>query len=174
MIVLLALGGLGVALLLVALLLGDFFDGLFDFDTIGGDFFSLAGLAGFVGAFGFGGAIALQLSDSWTLAIIAGVLAGALVGVGASLLTARLRDERHNGDVTVRQEHLTGSRGRVINDIPSEGYGEIRVVLRGHPTKLNARAHEPLTAGTPIEVVGVLSPTSVVVRPDVNDPPATS
>lgn len=174
MIVLLALGGLGVVLLLVAMLLGDLFDGLLGFDTIGGDFFSVAGLAGFVGAFGFGGAIALELSGSLTIAIVAGVLVGVLVGVGASVLTSRLRDERNAGDVTVRQEHLTGSRGRVINDIPTDGYGEVRVVLRGHPTKLNARAHEPLTAGTPIEVVGVLSPTSVVVRADVNDPPATS
>ncbi|OYO09330.1 NfeD family protein [Enemella evansiae] len=174
MIVLLALGGLGVVLLLVAMLLGDLFDGLLGFDTIGGDFFSVAGLAGFIGAFGFGGAIALELSGSLTIAIVAGVLVGVLVGVGASVLTSRLRDERNTGDVTVRQEHLTGSRGRVINDIPTDGYGEVRVVLRGHPTKLNARAHEPLTAGTPIEVVGVLSPTSVVVRADVNDPPATS
>lgn len=171
MIVLLALGGVGVALLLVAMLLGDLFDGLFGFDTIGGDFFSAAGLAGFVGAFGFGGAIALELSGSMPLAVVAGVLIGALVGVGASLLTSRLRDERRNGDVTVRREHLTGSRGRVINDIPADGMGEVRVVLRGHPTKLNARAHEPLTAGTPVLVVAVLSPTAVVVRPDLDDPP---
>ncbi|NNG21338.1 NfeD family protein [Naumannella sp. ID2617S] len=172
MILLLTLGGVGVALLLVAMLLGDLFDGLFDFDTIGGDFFSLAGLAGFLGALGFGGAIALQLSHSWPVAIGCGVVVGVLVGAGAAWLTARLRDERHNGDVTVRREHLVGSRGRVINEIPAEGFGEVRVVLRGHPTKLNARAHEPVPTGTPVEVVGVLSATSVVVRPDLADPVA--
>lgn len=160
----LIIGGVGAALLLLALVVGDLIDSLFDFDFIGGDFFSFAGLAGFVGALGFTGAISLSLINSLLLAIVLGVLVGLGVGALAAWLTMRLKDATRDSDSTIRSHHLIGRTGRVIHDIPAGGFGEIRVSVNGHPTKLNARAPEPIPAGTLIQVTAVLSPTSVMVR----------
>lgn len=162
--VFLIIGGVGAALLLLALLVGDLLDSLFNFDAIGGDFFSFAGLAGFVGALGFTGAISLSLVHSLPIAIVLGVLVGVGVGALAAWLTMRLKDPSRDSDSTVRSHHLIGLTGRVIHDIPADGFGEIRVSVNGHPTKLNARAPEPIRAGTLIQVTAVLSPTSVMVR----------
>lgn len=48
MTVFLIIGGVGAVLLLLAVVVGDLLDSLFNFDAIGSDFFSFAGLAGFV------------------------------------------------------------------------------------------------------------------------------
>lgn len=164
MTVFLIIGGVGAALLLLAVLIGDLLDSLFNFDSVGSDFFSFAGLAGFVGALGFTGAISLSLMPSLPIAIVSGVLVGVGVGALAAWLTARLKDPSRDSDSTVRSHHLIGLTGRVIHDIPAGGLGEIRVSVNGHPTKLNARAAEPIGAGTLVEVTAVLSPTSVMVR----------
>lgn len=160
----LIIGGIGAALLLVATLIGDLLDGIFDFDSIGGDFFSFAGLAGFVGALGFTAAIVLSIVDNLWFAIIGGVVAGIGVGAFAGWLTMRLRDPSRDTDSTVRSHHLVGATGRVIHDIPEGGFGEVRVVVNGHPTKLNAKSFEPIAAGNLIRVTAVLSPTSVMVK----------
>lgn len=160
----LVIGGVGSGLLLLAVLIGDLLDGLMHFDTIGGDFFSFAGLAGFIGALGFTGAIVLSVIDNLALALIGGVLAGLGVGALATWLTLRLRDSSRDTDSTIRPHQLLGATGRVIHDIPAGGFGEVRVVVNGHPTKLNAKAFEPITAGRLIQITAVLSPTSVMVK----------
>lgn len=164
MTVFLIIGAAGAALLLLSLLIGDLLDSLFNLDAIDSDFFSFAGLAGFVGALGFAGAIALSVVHSLPIAIVSGVLVGLGVGALAAWLTARLKDPSRDSDSTVRSHHLIGLTGRVIHDIPAGGLGEIRVSVNGHPTKLNARADEPIGAGTLIQVTAVLSPTAVMVR----------
>ncbi|WP_077686290.1 hypothetical protein [Tessaracoccus aquimaris] len=78
----LIIGGVGVALVLLALIIGDVLDGLFHLDVLGGDLFSFSSLAAFVGAFGFGGALGLALIDSTLVAVIVGVVIGAIAAWG--------------------------------------------------------------------------------------------
>lgn len=155
----LIIGGLGVLLLLASVVLGEVFDGLFD--ALGSDLISGASLAVFLGAFGFGGALILGATDNTGAAIGGGLVAGAALGAGAGFLTKKLRE---GGDEsTVRTGSLAGRDAVVVSEIPSDGYGEVSITASGHITKLNARAGEPLRAGTPVTITAVLSATSVQV-----------
>lgn len=160
----LVIGVVGAGLLLLAVVIGDVLDGVLHFDAIGGDFFSFAGLAGFIGAMGFTGAIVLSLVESLALAIVLGVVVGVAVGALATWLTMRLKDTTRDSDSTIRSHHLVGAVGRVVHPIPDGGFGQVRVSIHGHPTMLNAKADEPIAAGRLVEITGVLSPTSVKVR----------
>lgn len=162
MVAFLLIGGLGIVLLLVSLLIGEFLDGMFD--GIGGEWFSGAAVAGFLGAFGFAGALADNASSSTAVGIVVGILAGVAIGAGVGVLTARLRADDDTS--TVRSTNMVGVHGTVIFAVPAEaaGYGEVSVVVAGHITKLNARSAEALPAGTAITVSAVLSPTSVSVE----------
>jgi len=156
----LVIGGVGVALLLVSLVLGDLLDGVLEF---GCDLFSSAALAGFLGAFGFGGALAHEATDNLAAATGIGVVAGLVVGAGAGWASARLK--QGGDEANVRTGDLAGSTATVLSAIPAGGYGEVTVVVAGHITKLNARSSEPLTAGTSVTITGVLSATAVQVEP---------
>lgn len=160
MTIFLAIGAIGIVLLLAALLIGDHVDGILD-ALGGGDWFTGAALAGFLGALGFVGALIQDLTDNTVAAVVAGVLAGLAVGAGIGWITLRLRN---TGGTAPRTSSFVGLNGTVISAIPEGGYGEISVVASGHPTKLNARSAEPLASGTPITITDVLSPTSVKVR----------
>lgn len=161
MTVFLSIGVAGIVLLLLAIVVGDHFDGIFD-ALGGGDWFTGAGLAGFLGAFGFAGAFALSTTNNSTAAVIVGLLTGLVVGAAVAWVTIKLR---HSGEgVTPRTDELIGQQGTVVTDIPSDGYGEVGLVNRGHITKVNARAPEPIPAGTPVTVTDILSATSVKVH----------
>jgi membrane protein implicated in regulation of membrane protease activity len=163
MAVFLTLGILGLAILVVSLVLGDF--GLPD--PLGGDVLSAAAVAAFLAAFGFAGAIALG-STGTAVATVVGLAAGVAAGGLAVWLTRTLN--RDQTDPTPRSSDLVGARGTVVSPVPSEGYGEISVVVHGHLTKLNARSEEPIAAGTAITVVATLSATSVMVEPVPSTP----
>ncbi len=154
------IGGVGIVLLLVSLVAGEFFDGIFE--GIGGDLFSGAAVSGFLAAFGFVGALTMNSTDSSGLAIAAGLGAGVLVGGLAGWGTSYL--SKGGDEATVRSSALVGQSGSVISAVPADGFGQVSVVVAGHITTLNARATEPLTAGTPVTVTAVLSPTSVQVE----------
>ncbi len=156
------IGGIGIALVLVSLVVGEHVHGIFD-ALGGGDWFTGASMAGFLGALGFGGAIVLGVSGSMTLAIIAGVLLGLLFGGLVAYLVIRLRNTQEGGAPS--SSDLVDREGVVISDIPADGMGEIRIVQGGHITKLNARSAVPLKAGTQVSVTDVLSATSVRVVP---------
>lgn len=155
----LVIGGIGVVLLLVSLVGGDLLDGI----DLGGDLFSGAALAGFLGAFGFAGALAAGATDDTGVGIVVGLVAGVVVGGLVGYATARLR--RGGDESTVRSADLAGQHGTVISAIPEGGLGEVSVVVAGHITKLNARAATALPSGTPVTVSAVLSATSVMVQP---------
>jgi membrane protein implicated in regulation of membrane protease activity len=154
----LVIGGIGVVLLLVSLVGGDLLDGV----DLGGDLFSGAALAGFLGAFGFAGALASGAAGTG-VGIVAGLVSGVVVGGLVGYATARLR--RGGDEATVRSADLAGHDGTVISAIPEGGLGEVSVVIAGHITKLNARASTALPSGTPVTVSAVLSATSVMVQP---------
>ena len=158
MLTLLVIGGIGIVLLLVSLVVGDFLDGVLDF---GGDLFGIEAIAGFLGAFGFAGALTMDGTDSMGASIAVGLVAGALLGALAGWATSRLK--RGGDEANVRSANLVGVSGTVISAIPSEGYGQVSVTVAGHITNLNARCPGGLPAGTPVTVTAVLSPTSVSV-----------
>ncbi|TDE99078.1 hypothetical protein EXU48_02545 [Occultella glacieicola] len=163
MLVFLIIGGVGIALLVVSLLLGEVLDGLFE--GIGGDLFSGAALAGFLGVFGFAGALTLSLTDSVGLAILFGLLSGGVVGALTGWATLKLRE---GGDeANVRTGDLVGSKASVVTAIPDGGYGEITMVASGHITRLNARSAGPVPSGASVTITGVLSATSVMVEADL-------
>ena len=155
----LVIGGIGVVLLLVSLVGGDVLDGV----DLGGDLFSGAALAGFLGAFGFAGALAAGATDDTGIGIVVGLVSGVVVGGLVGYATARLR--RGGDEATVRSSDLPGQHGTVISAIPEGGLGEVSIVVAGHITKLNARAATALPSGSPVTVSAVLSATSVMVQP---------
>ncbi len=160
MLTFLIIGAVGIVLLVVSLVLGDLLDGLMDF---GGDLFSGAALAGFLGAFGFAGAIALETTDNLTASMLIGLLAGLVIGAAVGWVSLQLK--KGGDESNVRTGDLTGRDATVVSAIPEDGFGEISIVASGHITKLNARATTGLPAGTPVTITAVLSPTSVLVEP---------
>jgi membrane protein implicated in regulation of membrane protease activity len=129
---------------------------------------TLPAIAGFIGAFGFGGAIVAALSP-WhgTGTVLLSTLAGLVAGIPMAWLSGRLMlaAMRMPTDATPTSLDLIGATGVVVTPVPADGYGEVRVTVAGQPMKLNARASAPLPLGTHIFVIEVPSPTSVLVEP---------
>lgn len=159
---LLLIGALGVVLLVVALLIGDFLDGALE-SLGGGGLFSTEALAGFLGALGFGGAIALELTGSTPLAWAVGLALGVGLGGLAGWAGKKLHEHGDSGATNTRD--LVEQIGTVLSDIPAEGYGVVSLSAHGHITRLNARSSTPVPAGTTVTVVSVISPTAVQVEP---------
>ena len=156
------IGAVGVALLLLVLLVGDWFDALLPDLDLGDGLFSLPVLAGFAAAFGFAGT-AVHAATGGALA--ASLLAGAAAGVGMAWAALRLsRGLLHmRTDEPLRTSDLVGRPGQVVTDIRQGGLGEVLVPYAGQSLKLAARADHLLTRGEAIVVVEALSPTSVMV-----------
>ena len=162
----LIIGGIGVAVLAVSLFVGDVLHlGQPDLDGP----FSLPAVAGFVGAFGFAGAIAADLIGG-SVGTLGGVLAAAAIGGIAAVPTAWLAIKlaraanRMRTDATPTRGDLVGHIGVVVTPINPDGYGEVRINLGGQPVKLNARADRPVALGAQVFVVEAISDTSVVVE----------
>lgn len=155
----LALGIAGVVLLLLSLVAGDLLDGALD--ALEADWISTAVIAGFVSAFGFGGAAAEGVGLPWPLAVVVGGAAGVAVGSFAWWLTGLVKDGPSDGTVSIADS--VGQAGQVLTDIPGEGFGVVRVVVGGHSLQLNASSDRPIPTGAEVNVTGVLSPTAVTV-----------
>lgn len=156
----LVIGSVGILLLIVSLVVGDLLDGVLD--SLGG-LFSTEVVAGFLGALGFGGALALSLTGSQAMAWTVGIAAGVVLGLAAGAASRWLHRGDHTG--SVRTSDLMERRGRVLSDVPADGYGLVTLSVGGHVTRVNARSTAPLAAGTEVVVVEVLSPTAVRVVP---------
>jgi membrane protein implicated in regulation of membrane protease activity len=134
----------------------------------GGAELSMPVIAGFLGAFGFGGTIAATLAGGHgAAAIVAGVVVGLLAAVPTAFLAGRLVNAAMNmaTDATLTSADLVGASGVVVTPVPESGYGEVRLAVAGQQIKFNARADRPLARGTRIFVIEVPSPTSVLVEP---------
>jgi membrane protein implicated in regulation of membrane protease activity len=131
---------------------------------------SLPVLTGFLGGFGFGGAIAAELvpgHHAWAAA------AGGLVAaVPAAWLAGRLLRAAVTmpTDATPTSADLIGTTGVIISAVPDGGYGEVRLTVAGQPVKFNARSAAPLPPGTHVFVIDVPSPSSVMVEPTAHFP----
>ena len=167
----LAVGGVGLAVLLLALVLGEFAD-LGHADADGP--FSLPAMAAFVGGIGFGGAaVTALLPDLAGVATVLIALAGGLLvalplAAGAVRLSAALRDMPT--EPTLTRSHLLGAQGVVVSRVPADGLGEVRLSVAGQQLKYHARSDVPLPAGTPVYVVDTPSETSVQVVSTAPDP----
>ncbi len=134
----------------------------------GGTELSLPVMAGFLGAFGFGGAIvASLLPGSGAITLLAAIAVGLLAAVPTAWLAGRLVNAAINisTDGTLTSNDLIGSMGVVITPVPVGGYGEVRLAIAGQQIKFNARSDQPLALGTRVFVISVPSPTSVLVEP---------
>ncbi|GAA2185467.1 hypothetical protein GCM10009848_15200 [Micromonospora lupini] len=160
----LIIGGAGVGVLALALLGSELLH--FGHADVDGPI-STETVAGFAGAFGFGGAIVNELLGARTPALIAGAAAGGLLAaVPTAWLASRLSRAARNmrTDPTPTRDDLVGALGLVVTPVPVNGYGEVRVRVAGQPVKLNARADQPIPVGAQIFVVQALSETSVHVE----------
>jgi membrane protein implicated in regulation of membrane protease activity len=159
--VFLVVGAVGVLLLLVALVVGDVLDGALEGLSAG--FFSTEALAGFLGALGFGGAIALATTGSTSVAVVIGLVLGVLLGWLAARASRFLHGDGE-GD-TVRTSDMLERIGSVVSAIPEGGFGVVSLSVSGHLTRLNARSSTAVPAGTQVSVTQVISPTAVQVEP---------
>jgi membrane protein implicated in regulation of membrane protease activity len=160
----LVIGAIGVVLLAASLFIGDLLHiGHPDADGP----FSVPAIAAFVGAFGFGGAIAASLTGgSSGVAVLVAVLAGVGVAIPTAwgtMLLARAAG-RMRTDATPTRNDLVGRLGVVVTSIPAQGYGEVRITIGGQPVKLNARSDRPVAMGARVFVVEAPTDTSVVVE----------
>jgi membrane protein implicated in regulation of membrane protease activity len=140
----------------------------------GGFELTLPAIAGFLGSFGFGGAIAASLvGGGGTVAAVLAVAVGIAVGLPAAWAADRLMRAAVNmsTDATLTSADLVGTSGVVITAVPAGGYGEVRLAVAGQQIKFNARADEPLARGTEVFVIEVPSPTSVLVEPTPGSQP---
>lgn len=166
----LVVGVIGLAVVLLSILLGDVIDGLLDLDMLGGDLFSVASIAAFLGAFGFGGVISFGILDVTWIAVIVGLVAGIAAAWGATSFTRWLKSGEKNSTFT--SQSMVGSSARVITDIPAGGFGEVRVLGSGQSRKRAARSDVPIPSGTEVWVSAIVSPTAVEVTPSRTLPEA--
>jgi membrane-bound ClpP family serine protease len=168
----LVIGILGLLVLLVSLLVGEF--GLGDLDADGP--FSLPALAALVGGVGFGGLAATALvpdavpeAVTVLLALAAGLVVAVPLAWGAVRLSRALRTMPTQETLT--RHHLLGAQGVVVSAVPAPGLGEVRLSVAGQQLKFSARSEVPLPAGTPVYVVDTFSDTAVEVVSTEPDPP---
>src|SRR6266511_207201 len=174
----LAIGGFALLLLVLSLIGGHLHLGHVHFHTghghvhfghpDGGTELSLPVIAGFLGAFGFGGAIAATLAGGHgALALMVALVVGVLAAVPTAFLAGKLVHAAMNmaTDATLSSQDLVGTTGVVVTPVPAGGYGEVRLAVAGQQIKFNARAAQPLALGTQVFVIEVPSPTSVLVEP---------
>jgi hypothetical protein len=162
----LAVGGLGLVVLLLALVFGDA-------DADGA--FSLPAIAAFVGGLGFGGAAVTALLPELNgvvtvlIALVGGLVVALPLAAGAVRLSAVLRDMPT--EPTLTRGHLLGAQGVVVSRVPAGGLGEVRLVVAGQQLKYHARSDVALPTGTPVYVVDTPTETSVQVVSTAPDPP---
>ena len=154
----------GVALLLLVLtvVLGDFLDGVVDAIDVTGGWLSSTVVLSFLAAFGIVGGLVLATTDASVLvATLAGVVAGAAVGAGAGVATRALTNGPTAHQIT--SSDYVGQAATVTTSIPSDGLGQISLVVAGQSTALAARADAPVPTGTGVTVVANLGPGVVKV-----------
>lgn len=160
----LIIGGIGLVILVLALVLGDFLDLSVPFEgMLDSDVFSVATISAFIGAFGFGGAIAQEIFGTLWLAIPVAVVTGVLFSWFTIWLTRKLKNSASGTSVNTRS--LVGREATVLTAIPEDGYGEVRLSVNGHRTKFSARSEIAIEAGTSVWISDVLSATAVQVTP---------
>lgn len=156
--------GIGLGLLVLALLLGDVFDFL-DFGDLefGGDFAAAPVFFTAAAAFGAGGLLGL---DAFELSSGTSVLMGlgfsvVLGGLSGLLFAALRRQESGEGFTT---DKLVGARGRCTLALAPGGQGRVAVQYSGMTRTHSATSDEAIAAGEEIVVVDVIGSTLRVTK----------
>lgn len=165
----LVIGGIGLAVLLVSLVIGEFFEVGGPLDS---DVFSVASIAAFTAAFGFGAAGAQELAGNNLVAVPVGVVLGIAFAWFTVWLTRLVRGLRTDDAVNTRS--LIGHEAKVLTPIPADGHGQVVLRAAGHPVTFSARSGQPIAAGARVWVSEVLSATAVAVSPIDESLPAGS
>lgn len=162
MTVFIVIGAIGLAIVGVSLVVGEVFDGVFDFDA-GSGLFSAPVIGAFLAAFGFGAALTMSSADIGAFGgSLAGLASGIVVGGLAWFMVRSLLQMPTENPV--RTTDLEGKTAMVITRIPEGGMGEVSITHQGHLMKLYARASEPIDAGAPVHIEAVTSSSSVFVK----------
>lgn len=168
----LAIGVLGLVVLLVSLFVGEIGEfGLGNADADGP--FSVPAIAALLGGVGFGGAAATALlpvdgAAGVLLALAAGVAVAIPLAWGAIRLTRAL--QHMPTQETLTRTHLLGTQGVVISPVPVQGLGQVRLTLAGQHLTFAASSERALATGTPVYVIDTLSDTCVEVVSTAPDP----
>lgn len=154
-----AVGLIGVLLLVVFLVFDDVLDGILP----EADWISGPAMGAFLAAFGLFGWVAEDGFDAPTPVAIAAGLAG---GIGLGWFTAKLATALMNQptDATPTARGLLGTEGKVVTAISDGRPGEVLLRLAGQPMKMFATADDTLAVGTDVVVIDVASDTRVVVQ----------
>ncbi len=169
---------LGVAstVVLLAAVLFDGLDEIFDAFDLGSPWLSLPVVAAFLAAFGFVAGAAAE-SVGLVVALAAGAAAGVLFGfVAVKLSTAAMNMPT---DPTDAASDLLASFGRIVTPTAPDRYGEVLLQRPSGPVKVACTADSPLPVGTEVVVVDVRSSTLVVVEPfdahpELDNPPRSN
>lgn len=155
-----AVGLIGVVLLVLFLVLDDVIDGAVpSVDWISGPV-----VGAFLAAFGLFGWTTTEAFDAPTgLAVVAGVGGGVALGYGAYRLSKALMHSPT--DATPTAAALVGREGRVVTGAVPGRLGEVLLTMSGQPVKVSAVSDDELVRGAPIVVIDVESATKVVVQP---------
>ena len=158
------IGAVGLAIVVVSLVFGDFLDGVLEFEhfEFGDGVLSTPVVGAFLTAFGATGWLLTAVQELPVAVATAGGVGGGLVLGGTTLFLVRALMHMPT-DATPRTADLVGSIGTVVTRIPADGLGEISVISAGQRMKLYARSDAPVPSGSKVIVVDVTSPTSVVV-----------
>jgi membrane protein implicated in regulation of membrane protease activity len=174
----------GGGLLLITVLLDDVLGGLLDAFHID---FSIGGvslmppLLAFLAMFGVGGIFATQVLDLHGGAAAAVGVGFGLVGFAVAYLLFRAL-RRAEGGRPFSVGDLVGHTGSVSVTIPAGRMGTVYVRAEGQNHEISATAHEDITSGTAIKVVGTagmglvverLTPQPIAMPTPPPTPPAT-
>lgn len=162
MVVFSVVGGLGALVLVLSIVVGDLLPhGAVESLDFTDGYLSTAALGGFAGAFGLAGAVSVAAGAPTWLAVLAGVLVGLAVGVGAGYLVRTLKNGPEHAAPSGAD--LVGAAAMVVSAIPEGGFGEVSVTVNGIRRKVSARADRPFATGERVRITHTLSPTAVRV-----------
>lgn len=132
----------------------------------GGDAFTLLStrsIFAFCTLFSWAGSIYLATGTSLLLTLIYSFIWGALAMVGVSLILHFLLRMQEQGNVSVAW--ALGDKGTVYINIPADGTGKVRLLIKGIMRMVNARSANgaPIMAGARVKVVGVVDQNTLEV-----------
>ncbi len=125
--------------------------------------FSLRAILAFGMLFSWAAAMYIDTGKGMGVALVLATVWGLAGWLVVSLLIYWLRGMVETGNRNLNT--CLGRSGQVYLDIPADGQGEVRVMVSGAIGMLKARTSgEALKAGTPVKVVQVLDPSTILVE----------
>lgn len=138
----------------------------YEVHDVGGDAFTLIStrsILAFGTLFSWSGALYLAEGTSILLTLLYGLIWGSLAMLGVSLILHFLLRMQEQGNASAWW--ALGEKGTVYINIPSDGPGKVRLMVRGVMSILNARSQNgrPILEGSSVKVVNILNPNTVEV-----------